>query len=373
MVKAAAIPMTGNLSWGNVFPGSLFVTREQALTVPAIARARNIIAGSIGTIPIESYNKISGEHIVNRQLIQQPDPALPRVNTMTMLVDDLIFYGLGYLQILDISPQDGRPNRARRIDPQRVEQMTDTAGTMVIGYKVDGKSVPSRGLNSLIVFHGIEPGGVLARGGTTIKAAIALEQAAYNMAVEPIPQMVLNNKSMNLPDDEVTGLLDVFRRSRRDRSTAYIEGDISLDVVGFDAASMQLVEARAYLSTECARLMGIPAWYLNAENASATYSNVSSERRSLVDFGLRNYLSIIEDRLSMDDVTPSNQVIRFDLDDFLRGNTTERVDTAVRLFESGIIERDEARELVDLSPAAVQDSNDNGPTPPSQTKETPVA
>ena len=357
------------------FPGQLpnlrYVTREQAMTVPAIARSRNILAGSIGTIPLESYNKLTGAHITNRTLIQQPDPALPRINTITWLVDDLIFYGVGYLQVLDVSPEDGRPFRARRIDPRRVQATIDSTGTLITGYEVDSKNVPSSGLNSLIVFNAIDEG-VLARGGMTISSAIALEMAAYNMASEPVPQMILLNDGMNLPDDQVAGILDTFKRARRGGSTAYVEGPIKLETVGLDSAQMQLVEARQHLSSEVARLMGIPAWYLNAENASATYSNVASERRSLVDFGLRNYLTVIEDRLSMDDVTPRNQVIRFDLDDFLRGNAVERVDMTIRLYEAGIMTRDEAREFADLAPAGTQESDDNGITPPSQTKVTPI-
>lgn len=357
------------------FPGQLpnlrYATREQAMTVPAIARSRNILAGSIGTIPIESYNKMTGAHINNRTLIVQPDPALPRVNTITWLVDDLIFYGVGYLQVLDVSPEDGRPFRARRIDPRRVQATIDSSGTLITGYQVDSKNVPSSGLNSLIVFNAIDEG-VLARGGMTISSAIALEQAAYNMASEPVPQMVLMNEGMNLPSDQVSAVMDTFRRARRERSTAYIEGPIKLEVVGMDSAQMQLVEARQHLSSEIARLMGIPAWYLNAENASATYSNVASERRSLVDFGLRNYLTVIEDRLSMDDVTPRNQIVRFDLDDFLRGNAAERVDMSIKLYDSGIITRDEAREFIDISPAGSEESNDNGMTPPSQTEVTPI-
>jgi HK97 family phage portal protein len=358
------------------FPGQLpnlrYVTREQAMTVPAIARSRNILAGSIGTIPMESYNKLTGAHINNRTLIVQPDPALPRVNTITWLVDDLIFYGRGYLQVLDVSPEDGRPFRARRIDPRRVQATIDSSGTLITGYQVDSKNVPSSGLNSLIVFNAIDEG-VLARGGMTISSAIALEQAAYNMASEPVPQMVLLNEGMNLPSDQVSAVMDTFRRARRERSTAYIEGPIKLEVVGMDSAQMQLVEARQHLSSEIARLMGIPAWYLNAENASATYSNVNSERRALVDFGLRNYLTIIEDRLSMDDVTPRNQIVRFDLDDFLRGNAAERVEMSIKLYDSGIITRNEAREFIDISPAELQPSNDNGTTPPSQTEVTPIA
>ena len=135
-----------------------------------------------------------------------------------------------------------------------------------------------------------------------------------------------------------------------------------MDVVGFDSAQMQLVEARQYqCGNEIARLMGIPAWYVNAENASATYSNVTATRRELLDFGLRNYLVVIEDRLSMSDVTPPNRRVRFDLDDFLRGNPDEQTALAVDLLGAGIIDVNEARDLVDYAPSTPMGvtNNDN--------------
>jgi HK97 family phage portal protein len=342
------------------------------MRVPAVARSRNILCGSIATIPLESYNKLTDQKITNRTLITQPDPAIPRVNTMAMTIEDLIFYGVAYWQVMDVSPEDGRPYRARRIDPRRVLPQINYLGTLITGYQVDSKNVPNSGLNSLIVFNAIEAGGVLARSGTTIRTALELEDAAYRMAAEPVPTMVITNEGMNATPEEKASLLDVFRQSRRERSTAYIEGPLKLDTVGFNSAELQLVEARQHLSSEIARLMGIPAWYLNAENSSATYSNVASERRSLVDFGLRNYLSVVEDRLSMDDVTPRNQVVRFDLDDFLRGNTLERVEMSISLYNAGIIDREEARYLVDIDAAGTEGAGDNGITPPSQTKESPI-
>ena len=368
------IPYSGlSSAWG--FPGAVpsivTITREQAMTVPAVARARGILAGSVGTIPLLSFNRLTGARITNRTLIEQPDPALPRINTISWLVDDLLFHGAAYLQVLDVSLEDGRPYRARRINPGRVSWNVNSDGTMITSYNVDVKPVPNSGLNSLIVFQSIEEG-LIARAGRTLSTAIELEQASYRMAAEPVPQMVLMNEGMNLPGDQVAGLMETFKRARHERSTAYVEGPIKLEVVGLDSAQMQMVEARQFLSAEIARTCGIPAWYLNAESASMTYSNVTAERRSLLDFGLRPFISIIEERLSMDDVTPRNQIVRFAIDDFLRGNPSERVDITIKLLDAGIINLDEAREMEDLSPRGTQPANDNGTTPPSQTREIPT-
>jgi len=350
---------------GAYFPMSLqtvgqntptYVDRNQAMTVPAVARARNIIAGTISTLPMKSYIDSSGVEIEGRSLVEQPDPAVPRQITLAWTIDDLIFYGVAYWEVLTLSPIDGRPDRARRVDPTRVNYFTDPLTQTITGYTVDGQQRPRSGTSSLIVFWSFEEG-VLARGARTIRAAIELEAAALRMAQEPVPQMILKNEGMNLPEQQKEALLSAFRTARANRSTAYVEGAITLDVVGFDAAQLQLVEARQHVATEISRVMGIPAWYLNAESASATYSNVSSERRSLLDFSLRNFTHVLESRLSMDDLTPRGQQVEFELDDYLRGNAPERVDIVTKLLSAGIITVDEARAMEDLAPTGVPIEN----------------
>jgi HK97 family phage portal protein len=121
-----------------------------------------------------------------------------------------------------------------------------------------------------------------------------------------------------------------------------------MTAVGFDPEKLQLNQARQYLATEISRLVGIPAWYLSADVNSMTYSNVVSERRSLVDFSLRPLLKSVEQRLSMPDFTPNTQEVVFDMDDFLRGNPLERAQTLEILVRSGIMTIEEAREEEDL-------------------------
>lgn len=338
-------PYVNNLGWTNY----AMVTRADAMTVPAVARARNIIAGTISTLPLSTYQEATEAELPSRPVIKQPDPALPRSNTLAWTLDDLLFHGVAYWQILSVAMEDGRVTNARRIDPVRVSMRTDPNTQIIQGWTIDGKEIPFNGIGSLIVFWGPDEG-ILSRSGRTIKTAIELENAALRMAQEPVPQMVIRNEGMNLPEDQKESLLNAFKQARRTRATAYVEGPINLDVVGFDAAALQLVDARAYTASEIARVMGIPAWYINAESASSTYSNVSAERRSLLDFSLRVYMDVIESRLSQDDITPRGQYVEFELDDFLRGNPTERVDVLVKLLDAGIISLDEARAMEDLAP-----------------------
>lgn len=332
-----------------IFTGLTSVTRTMAMQVPAVARARNIICGTIGSLPLHRYSKVTGQRISEPPLLYQPDPASPKDVTYAWLADSIFFYGVGYLQVLSVYQEDGRPREARWIDPARVTVETNANGTIVAAYRLDGNLLPATGVGSLIDFPGLDEG-LLRRASTTISTARELEQAAYRAAQEPTPITVLKNTGVDLPADKVTDLLTKWKQARQTRSTAYLSNGIDLEPVGFDPRAQQLVEARAFTVQEIARATGIPAWYLNAETASMTYSNTEQERRTLIDFSVRNYLGPIEQRLSMFDVSPQATEVRADLDGFLRGNAIERVDVLVKLIEAGIITVDEARAMEDMAP-----------------------
>ena len=66
------------------------------------------------------------------------------------------------------------------------------------------------------------------------------------------------------------------------------------------------------------------------------------------DFAFRNYMSIIEQRLSFADFTPAGNRVSFDLDDFLRGNPYERAQVYEILNRIGAMSIDEIREEEDM-------------------------
>ena len=326
------------------------VSRSDAMQVPAVARARNIICGTIGTLGLNAYNDITYAKVEGRSLLKQPDPALPLAVTMTWIIEDLLFQGQAFMVVLAVSPEDGRPTQARRVDPMRVTFTTDTQTDEIInGFYLDGYLTPVTGVGSLIMFSGIDEG-ILNRGGRTITTALELEKAVSRMAAEPNPTMVIKNTGVDLPPEQVSSLLSSWAAARQKRSTAYLSGPLDVTTFGYDAQQMELSQSRLNTAAEIARMCNIPAWYLNAESASATYSSVTQERRSLIDFSLRPYMSCVEERLSMNDLTPRGQTVRFDLDDYLRGNPLEQIEVLTKMLDAGLISVEEAREEMDLAP-----------------------
>ena len=339
--------------------GYVSATRDQAMSLSAVARCRNIIAGTLASIPLELYSS-KGEELPRPRWMKQPDPNSTRGATLAWTIDDLIFHGNAYWQIIDVYKEDGRPSAFRFIPYSRVTPNYNFNSTLVVGYSVDGATVPNSGLNSLITFQALDEG-VLKRGATTIKTAQSLEQAARRSAEEPIPSGTLRNTGMDLPEEQVLSLLSKWKTARSTRATAYLTSNLEFKAEQFDNSQQQLVESRKAMQTMLAQMMNVPPYLIGAESGSSmTYNNAEGEKRFLVDFSLRNYITPIEQRLSMDDITIMGQYVEFDLDDFLRGNPAERAAFYRDVVPLGILTVDEARDLEDLAPS-------NSPVTPPQT------
>ena len=336
--------------WAPGFDGvtSTFVTRREALSVPACARGRNIIVGTAASLELHVKRKFDETRVEpTPTIISQPDKNMPSAVVYGMTAENLLFHGVAYWQIKEIDPATGRPSQIRWIDAPRVSQVLDSTGEIVIGYQLEAQRLPDNGIGSLIQFTGIDPDGVLNRGGRTLRTAAALERAVFNYAETPTPSVVLK---ANVPMDsnKATAILNAWKQARQTKGTAFLSDNVDMQSVGFNAADLQLTEAREYLAKEIARLMNIPAYYLDASTNTMTYSNVTAERRALLDFSLRPLLTAIEQRLSMDDITVSTQYVEYDLDDFLRGNPLERADVYSKLIPLGVLTVEEAREEEDL-------------------------
>jgi len=348
-VAAANTPYNLQSAVGGLFYGAQTATREQAMSVPALARARNIICSTIGSLPLETYNHFTKEHLDPNRVIMQPDPRIAGSAIYAWIAEDLLFHGVAYGQVLDsyAASDNSRVRAWTRVAPDRVTYNLNANQTEITAYMVDGMHVPASGIGSLIVFSGLDEG-VLNRAGRTIRAAQELEKAAELYAKEPVPTMVLKSNGTNLTPERITKLLESWKVARNTRATAFLNADVELNALGFDPQKLQLNEARQYLATEIARAVGIPASFVSAETTSMTYSTTVMERKALIDFSLRNLITPIEQRLSMADFVPNGVEVRFDIDDFLRGSALERAQVYEILNRIGAMSVEQIQEEEDL-------------------------
>jgi len=325
------------------------MSRLDAISVPAIKKCRDLIAGTIAGIPLEYYKKSTGEHIAAPRWVEQPSLNQPRFVTILWTVDSLLMYGTAFWQIKEVYQEDLRMARAEWIPNTRVTFDTDFPSTIVTQYYVDGIAVPMSGIGSLITFQKDE--GILNTSARTIQSAIDIHRAAAVAAQTPIPSGYIRNNGADLDPKEVSGLLAAWKAARLNRSTAYLTSTLEYNATSFSPKDMMYNEAIQNLATEIARMCGVPPYYLSADqNTTMTYANVQDERRQFI-WMIQPYICAIEDRLSMDDISTSGHYVKFAVDDtFLRTDPMERLLVLEKMLGLGLITTEQAMEMEDLSP-----------------------
>jgi HK97 family phage portal protein len=346
------VPVMSQSSWIGEFQQTP-ISRSAALAVPSVSRCRNIIVNIIAPLEYCIYREIDDVKLESPIWLRQPDFRQPRAATMSATLDSLIFYDVAYWEVIETYTADGRPARFAFVDPTRVTAKLDKSGSEVLAYKVDGAERPQWGNGSLITFQGLNGGGVLARGGRTIQAALDLEKAVALTANNPIPSGIIKNNGADLPEDQISGLLQSWRNARQNKSTAYLTQNLSFEPTQFSPEDLAWNAARQYFATEISRLMNLPAHYLSAEiNTSDVYSNIQDERRQLVDISLMGYITAIESRLSMDDICPRGQYVRCEINEsFLRSDPMTRLNVLEKMLTLNLITVEQARVMEDLAPS----------------------
>jgi HK97 family phage portal protein len=349
IVEAQAAPQVMGENLPSLYNSlTLRVSRKDAMSVPSVARARNLICGTVASIPLEYYNKRTGEVMAAPRWINQLSKNQPSFVTINWIVDSLLFYGNAYLRVTERYAEDGRPSAFEWIANSRVTFTTDLEGIMITQYYVDANPID---MNDIVTIQGLDEG-VLERAGKTIQSAIDINRAASISAATPMSSGILKNTGADLPPQEVSGLLAAWKRSRQNNSTAYLTSTLEFQSTQFSPKDMMYNEAIQNLSTEIARAMNVPAYYLSADqNTTMTYANVTEERKQFYALSIEPYIQAIQTRLSMDDISTAGHEVRFAVfDTFLKNDPMVELQVIEKLLTLGLITTEQAMEMTDLTP-----------------------
>ena len=363
----------GNFGGWNNWASS--VDRQAAVSVPAVNQCLNLIKGTIATIPLEMYSLNTGEELAMPVWVRQPDLRAPRSVTIAWTVDSLLMYGIAYWRVTEVYADDLRPARFEWIQNNRVTTKLDKFSQDVEYYMVNNERVPDSGVGSLVTFQAFDQG-LLIRSQRLINSAIQAEEAANVGISSPQPTGYLKNSGADLPDGQIQGLLNTWKTARKNRSTAYLTSTLEYVPTSYSPMEMTYNDSIEEMSAQISRAMNVPAHMINAEhNRSSTYQNVLDARKEFFAYTLAPYISAIEDRLSLDDLTPRGQIVRFAVDEtFLRANPQDRLAVTEKLLSLQLISLDQAKEMEGLAPDGSESSMTQTPSPtPAETESVPDA
>lgn len=310
--------------------------RTSAMSLPTVARSRNLICSTVSALPLTLWTiDTSRQPVVEQQVPQyswmdRPDPDRTRQWLLAWTVDDLFFSEVAHWRITRRYAQGRFPAAFQRIAPGDLQESAD--GSYTYTDPDTGKREQVDAGDIVEFLSPIE--GLLTNGWRAVSIALQLDDAADRFAGTEIPAGVLEEQdsSEDLTDDELAELAATFNASRRMNTTAATNKHVRYRETPVDASKMQLVEGRTYQALELSRLGNVPAYLVGAPAGTGmTYQNGQQARQDLVDFAAGAYIGCIEQTLSGPNVTPRGNVVRLDLNAWLRNpfTTTDGTDAQV--------------------------------------------
>jgi hypothetical protein len=291
---------------------ALPVSRTEAMSIPAVAKARHLVCTVLPNYPLVEYE---GEAVTSDQpswLASTTSQTSP-LSRLLWTLDDLYFGGWA---LWSVDREDAEPGvlgeirDAVRVPPEmwNFENVTGTTRILVDGTPAEEGEV--------ILFPGPFEG-MCEVASRTMRGAVAIERAWVGRAESPIPAIDIHQTDdVQLDDDEIDDLLDEWSAARRDPRGAIGYSPNNIEIRALGTVDPQLfVEGRNAIRLDIANFSNVPASYLEGSlsTASLTYSTADGNRNELLDLGLGMWRSAIESRLSMDDVSPPGRRIAFDL------------------------------------------------------------
>jgi len=300
--------------------------RNAAMSVPTLARGRDLMASVMASTPLCMYREIwsederetEEEKLAPRSWLKQPDPSIPYSTLMAWTLDDLFFYGRAFWYISSRT-QDGFPATFTRLPAASVTTQ-DQAGPVWFApsnqvYFQGGMMDPK----DLVQF--ISPvQGIVYQSTNAVQTALKLEASRYRNAESSIPSGVLRQTGGEpLSAQELADLSAAFNAARRENQTAALNEYLEYQETKALPDNMLMIESANYQALEMCRLGNIPPYLAGVNIGSYSYQNARSAREDLYIFGARMYMECVAQTLSMNNVLPRGTFVRFEIEKYLAG------------------------------------------------------
>jgi phage portal protein BeeE len=300
--------------------------RAAAISIPAISRARDLLASVIGCLPLQMYNEMwNGEemervYIAPRSWLRRPDQTVPYNFLMSWTFDDLYFYGRAFWYITSRTA-DGYPATFTRL-PAGSVTTTDMAGPVWFApskevYFQGGQIDPA----NLVQFLSPTQGMVYS-SQAAIETAIKIQDARARNASSSIPAGVLRQTGGEpLSAQELADLAAAFNTARATNQTAALNEFLTYEPTTMSPDKMLLIESANYSALETGgRIGNVPPYLIGVSTGSYSYQSSQQARMDLLFFGVKLYADAIAETLSMNNVLPNGTFVAFDYESYLEEN-----------------------------------------------------
>ncbi|GAA2841745.1 phage portal protein [Leucobacter komagatae] len=289
-------------------------SRLDALRVPAIAASRNRIVEKLAGRPLVDYLDTDERADPQPAWLSRTDDALAMspYQRMVATLDDHIFNGVSAWAVR--RGASDQITEAMHIPFDRWHQ--DEYGVVFF----DGEEAPE---DQVIVIPSAHPG-LLVSGRDLIEGGLALEQAWRSRAQNPVPSIILQEREDNgMNPDEAKVYVDAVAAARSNPNGSVMFIPFKIDARFEEHSGESFLEAaRNAIRLDVAAHMNLTAQSVEASKVQSTLTYETAEQAEAQTTDRMSFWSEpIEARLSLDDVVPKKQRVRFDFTNSRKSTT----------------------------------------------------
>lgn len=321
----------------------------------SVYRALAILEGSISQLTLDRYSRTLGRPRGSATgMIQR---ILPRGQTLPgflgEITQSLAQTGNAWLR----TPRDGAAGPVRVLDPTRCSARIDVAtGVKTITYD----SLTVTDVRQLQLTH--VPGEPLGQGpiqawADGLRGAIDAHQYAAQWTKRGgRPTGILTTDQTLSAEMAKEWKTAANQTMTPEGGVAVLGSGLTYKQCYLTPAELQLLDVRKVNVISVARIFGIPARLMltSGDGDSKTYANMEQESILFVRHTLMPYMREIEAALS--ELLPDD--VRFNVDGFLRPDTTTRYAAHKVAIEAGFLTIDEVRAIEGLNPLPKEDEEE---------------
>lgn len=325
---------------------------EDPRVLDSVYRALAILEGSISQLTLDRYSRTLGRPRGSATgMIQRILPAgqtLP--GFLGEITQSLAQTGNAWLRV----PSEGAAGPVRVLDPTRCSARIDVAtGVKTITYD----SLTVTDVRQLQLTH--VPGEPLGQGpiqawADGLRGAIDAHQYAAQWTKRGGRPTGILTTDQTLSADMAKEWKDAANKTMTpEGGVAVLGSGLTYKQCYLTPAELQLLDVRKVNVISVARIFGIPARLMltSGDGDSKTYANMEQESILFVRHTLMPYMREIEAALS--ELLPDD--VRFNVDGFLRPDTTTRYAAHKVAIEAGFLTIDEVRAIEGLNPLPKED------------------
>lgn len=360
------------------------ISETTAMRVAAAWRCTNIIAGTVGTLPLDLIRRISETerqpatgHPLRRVLTVKPNQWQTPSEFRRMMQAHLLLRGNGYALKVSV----GRNIVALvPIHPDKVQakQLDD----MTMQYKVTVSSGRIQTYTGKEIFHlrgmsldGAKGLSVLSHMRESLGLAVQAETAGAKLMKNGqfVGGVLKHPQKLSLEAYErlKASIAERYSGAENAGKSMILEEGMDFAAVSMTATDMQFLEQRDFQRYDIAMFFGVPPHMLGATEKTTSWgSGIEQQGIGFVTYTLNDWLKTWEEAIKRDLIAePEWETLdaRFFTQGLMRGDVKTRWEAHVKALQWGVVSPNEVRSLEDMNPRADGDVFYDPPNTAGQT------